>query len=77
VWWPNRTGIPHVENQVEPATSSVWIGGAAPVRCARARRKSALVPALGNREAEGDDRAQSELAKLSVNCIPRGMRRSG
>ena len=69
MWWPNRTGIPHVENTgaevdraalrqfdpaVTPETPPVFLPDAA----AKMKAMSAT---------------QRELAKGSVNCVPRGL----
>lgn len=69
MWWPNRTGIPHVENtgaevdraalrQFDPAVTPE----APPVFLPDAAAKMKALNAT-----------QRELAKLSVNCIPRGL----
>src|SRR4051812_41516968 len=74
VWWPNRTGIPHVENQIEPgdkfgvdpAALRQFDGRATPEE-----RPSFQPWAIEKQKAM--TQTQSELAKLSVNCIPRGL----
>ena len=74
VWWPNRTGIPHVENQVDP-TDKFGVDPAAlrqfDARATPEERPSFQPWALEKQKAM--TATQSELAKLSVNCIPRGL----
>ena len=69
VWWPNRTGIPHVENRgvpVDPAALRQFDASVTPeappsFQAWAAARMKAMTA------------AERELAKGSVNCIPRGL----
>jgi hypothetical protein len=74
VWWPNRTGIPHVENQVDP-TDKFGVDPAAlrqfDARATPEERPSFQPWAIEKQKSM--TATQSELAKLSVNCIPRGL----
>ena len=74
VWWPNGTGIPHVENQVEPG-DKFGVDPAAlrqfDPKVTPEERPSFQPWAL--EKIKSMTSTQSELAKLSVNCIPRGL----
>ena len=69
VWWPNRTGIPHVENRgvpVDPAALRQFDAKLTPEEPPSfqpwaAEKIKAMTP------------TQRELAKGSVNCVPRGL----
>lgn len=74
VWWPNRTGIPHVENQVDP-TDKFGVDPAA-LRQFDARATPEERPSFqpwAQEKIKTLSTTQSELNKLSVNCIPRGL----
>jgi hypothetical protein len=69
MWWPNRTGIPHVENtgaevdrralrQFDPDVTPEPAPAYQPHAAARIKATTA---------------AERELAKGSVNCVPRGL----
>ena len=69
VWWPNRTGIPHVENRgvpVDPAALRQFDAKLTPEEPPSfqpwaAEKIKAMTP------------TERELAKGSVNCVPRGL----
>ncbi len=74
VWWPNRTGIPHVENQVEPG-DKFGVDPAA-LRQFDARATPEERPSFqpwAQEKIKTMTATQSERAKLSVNCMPRGL----
>jgi hypothetical protein len=74
VWWPNRTGIPHVENQVDPG-DKFGVDPAA-LRQFDARATPEERPSFqpwAQDKIKAMSTTQSELAKLSVNCVPRGL----
>src|SRR5687767_2001751 len=69
VWWPNRTGIPHVENRgvpVDPAALRQFDASVTP------EAPPAFQPWAAAR-MKAMTAAERELAKGSVNCIPRGL----
>ena len=69
VWWPNRTGIPHVENRgvpVDRAALRQFDSGVTP------EEPPSFQPWAAEK-MKGMTAAQRELAKGSVNCIPRGL----
>jgi hypothetical protein len=68
-WWPNRSGIPHVENQgksVDPRALRQFDANVTP------EEQPSFQPWALDKVKNMTD-AEKELAKLSVNCIPRGM----
>ena len=69
VWWPNRTGIPHVENQgksVDPRALRQFDREKTP------EEQPSFQP-WAVEKIKAMSAARSELNKLSVNCIPRGL----
>lgn len=69
VWWPNRTGIPHIENRgvsVDPRALRQFDREATP------EEPPSFQP-WAQEKIQSMSTAERELAKLSVNCIPRGL----
>jgi hypothetical protein len=69
VWWPNRTGIPHVENRgvpVEPAALRQFDADVTP------EPPPSFQPWAAEK-IKGMTATERELAKGSVNCVPRGL----
>jgi hypothetical protein len=69
VWWPNRTGIPHVENRGVPVDPRA-------LRQFDADKTPEEPPSFQPWAAEkikSMTATERELAKGSVNCIPRGL----
>lgn len=69
VWWPNRTGIPHVENQgksVDPAALRQFDARVTP------EEPPSFQP-WALEKIKSMTATERELQKLSVNCVPRGL----
>jgi hypothetical protein len=68
-WWPNRTGIPHVENRrvpIDPAALRQFDPAKTP-------EPPPVFQPWAQEKMKAESATQRELNKLSVNCIPRGL----